>query len=150
MRPCVRLSKRQRRATPHDFAAYLIGRVNQMFHAERVAVLFTQKLSVYGQFWPSTDCWPQGRDATRYAGPWPIIAHPPCGPWGCFKWISREDKSLGIKAMELVHIYGGVVEQPRGSSLFADYGKGGWVEKVNQGDFGHEAIKPTCLYFYEP
>jgi len=87
------------------------------------------------------------KDANKYSGPHPIIAHPPCGPWGKFKAVSKESKEDGVKAMELVHRWGGVVEQPVGSSLFREHGDGRRVEVVNQFDFGHMALKPTMLYW---
>jgi hypothetical protein len=50
--------------------------------------------------------------------------------------------------MEFVHRYGGVVEHPIGSALFAVHGRGGWIEKVNQHEFAHPALKPTLLYWF--
>jgi hypothetical protein len=58
--------------------------------------------------------------------------------------------------MELVHRWGGVVEQPKGSQLFRQYGRGGAIEEVNQGDYGMKSPgglyirKPTLLYWYVP
>jgi len=42
-----------------------------------------------------------------------------------------------------------VVEQPSGSSLFAEHGRwwGAVIERVNQADYGHEAEKATLLYW---
>lgn len=52
--------------------------------------------------------------------------------------------------MDLVHKWGGVVEHPVGSALFAVHGMGGRVNRVNQSDYGHLAKKPTLLYWYLP
>jgi hypothetical protein len=149
MRPCEKLSSRQRKATPPLFADYLIGRVKSMFGVEAVAVLWVARDSVYWSFWPEVELWGVGRDANSYAGPHPIIAHPPCGPWGNFKWkCFRDKKADGVKAIELVHRWGGVIEHPVGSTLFADHGRpGAAIERVNQADYGHQALKPTLLYF---
>src|SRR5262249_34237977 len=101
--------------------------------------------------WPLTDCWPRRRDARLYAGPWPVICHPPCGPWGNYKArCFRQGKEHGLLALEFVHRWGGVVEQPTGSDLFDLHGCGGTVGKLAQGDHGHAAIKATLLYFARP
>ena len=52
--------------------------------------------------------------------------------------------------MEFVHRFGGVVEQPVGSALFAVSGRTGIAEKINQWDFGHYSLKPTLLYWSFP
>ena len=147
-RKCEQLSHRQRRQTPLPFCRYLLARVQAMFpEAQRVAVLWCCPWSLYGQLYPAVQTWTARNNARRYPGPFPVICHPPCGPWGKFSWKSRESKEHGILAMEFVHRWGGVVEQPLGSQLFKLHGRGGTVEKVNQGDYGHQAQKATLLYF---
>ncbi len=150
-RPCQNLSRYQRELTPLPFARYLLGRVLALCPAERVAVLWVSRRTRYGWLYPAVDLWGTRRDARTYAGPWPVIAHPPCGPWGKLKWNSRQDKQAGIIAIDLVHRWGGVIEQPVGSTLFAEHGReGALIERVNQGDFGHAAEKATLLYFATP
>lgn len=116
----------------------------------RVAVLWVERKSPYWRLWPTVELWGRGRDANTYHGPFPIIAHPPCGPWGKYKTVSQESRSDGIQAMSHVHQWGGIVEQPLGSELFALHGGPGRIAKVNQGDFGHLALKPTLLYIVSP
>lgn len=48
--------------------------------------------SYYGL--PGVDPWDETRDARLYAGPWPVVAHPPCQRWGKLwagqpLWIAR-------------------------------------------------------------
>jgi hypothetical protein len=42
-----------------------------------VAALFVQARGCYYGL-DDVDPWGEGRDARLYAGPWPVIAHPPC------------------------------------------------------------------------
>lgn len=147
LRKCESLSRAQRALTPLPFARLLVQRVRLLTGAQRIAVLWTHSSSFYQMLWPGVECWGPGKDANKYAGPWPIIAHPPCGPWGKYRSHCRQSRADGIRAMELVHRWGGVVEQPVGSSLFREYGGAGWITEVNQGDWGHRALKPTLLYW---
>jgi hypothetical protein len=147
MRSCQNLSQRQREHTPYEFARILV----EMAHACRpgsgkVAALWTRRDSVYFRFFPYVEVWGVGRNANLYQGPFPIVSHPPCGPWGKYRSNCFHSKEDGVVAMRLVHVYGGVVEQPVGSSLFAEHGSTGYILRVNQGDYGHMAIKPTLLY----
>ncbi len=99
------------------------------------------------------------RDARRYYGPDPVVAHPPCGPWGrlrphCFK----QDPACGPTAVMQVRRSGGVLEHPHGSRLWEfmrlpapeitpplPLGQHEWSLQVDQVDFGHRAIKRTWL-----
>lgn len=147
-KPCEQLSHRQRAATPVPFALYLLAGVRSRHYSDRVAVLWVQKRSNYNKLWPWVQLWTAGMDANTYDGPWPVIAHPPCGPWGNFKGMCfKQSKHHGIMAMKLVHRYGGVVEQPLGSSLFREHGDGRDLQVVDQGDYGHVARKRTLLYW---
>lgn len=102
------------------------------------------------------DCWGVERNATTYPGPGPVIAHPPCGHWGRYSQRCRDDGRTGPVAVEQVRRFGGVLEQPRHSKLWAHCGLprpgempdryGGWAIEVRQVDFGHVAEKATWLY----
>src|SRR5262245_34864309 len=48
-----------------------------------VAALYVEEGGCY--FGPAgVDPWGPARDARRYAGPHPVVAHPPCARWGRF------------------------------------------------------------------
>lgn len=137
-----------------------------------VAALFVQENGAYYGL-PGVDPWPESRDARLYAGPHPVVAHPPCQRWGKM-WFGQPltVKRTGIRkkkgddggcfaaALAAVRKYGGVLEHPWGSHAWAHFGlakparAGGWIKAdefgwtccVEQGQYGHHARKPTMLY----
>ncbi|TPJ86991.1 hypothetical protein FJ489_30760 [Mesorhizobium sp. B2-5-12] len=120
--------------------------------------------------------WDEARDARRYSGPYPVIAHPPCQRWGKLwagqpLWIARtgerkikgDDGGCFAAALSSARTYGGVIEHPWGSHAWAHFGinkpprsggwiaadfHGGWTCCVEQGRYGHYARKPTMLLAY--
>ena len=47
----------------------------------QIAALYVEPAGCYiGQ--PGIDPWDEARDARQYAGPHPVVAHPPCQRWG--------------------------------------------------------------------
>jgi hypothetical protein len=105
---------------------------------------------------PGVDAWGLERDATTYAGPWPVVAHPPCAHWGRLKHFSKDDGHTGPIAVAQVRQFGGVLEHPEHSSLWPLCGMpepgwlpdefGGYSVHVRQFDFGHLCDKWTWLY----
>lgn len=121
---------------------------------------------------PGVDCWGYGsrdgqqlgmfcagdRDARKYRGTRPVVAHPPCGPWGRFEWNyqgGEGDRSCGPAAVEQVRHHGGVLEHPSESKLWQFCGMprpgevdafGGYTIEVDQCDWGHPCRKRTWLY----
>ena len=142
------LSHRQRELTPPRLARYLAGRVRDLTGSSELAALWVRRDTPYREI-EGVDCWDAVRNALLYGGPHPVIAHPPCGPWGKYRMASYESRAHAIFAMACVHEFGGVVEQPLGSALFRDFGlRSGWIERISQADFGHLADKQTLLYFH--
>jgi hypothetical protein len=108
------------------------------------------------------DCWDELRDARNYVGPNPVVAHPPCGPWGRLRHLYEgQDRDCAIRALEHVRCYGGVLEHPAGSKLWEHdpalarhigrFGAhmdsfGGRCISVDQVEWGHVARKRTWLY----
>ena len=126
---------------------------------ERVVVLFIRSDSHYKTL-PGVDCYDIERDATTWPGGCPVVAHPPCRSWGVLAHMAFNvrpgEKELGPWAIEQVRRWGGVLEHPAGSRLFAHCGCavlngfkeefGGISILIDQFDFGHVAHKPTLLY----
>lgn len=122
-----------------------------------VAVLFARADSIYKTL-PGCDVWDMERDARRWPGGAPVVAHPPCRAWGQLSHMAKprvDERSLAPKAIELVRRYGGVLEHPSGSKLWPELGLpgrgevdcfGGWTLPISQWWFGHRAEKKTKLY----
>jgi len=118
------------------------------------------------------DPWDATRDARRYAGPWPVVAHPPCARWSVlaysvearYPWLRvGEDFGTFLHALVAVRRWGGVLEHPARSLAFARYGlgkpspggwtlnrHGDWITQVSQTAYGHQAQKRTWLVFVGP
>lgn len=123
-----------------------------------VAALFVRADSVYKTL-PGVDAWDIERDARRWAGGAPCVVHPPCRTWGRLRQFAKprdDEKALGPWAVEQVRKFGGVLEHPRESTLFAHCGMprpgqfpddfGGYTIDIDQFHFGHRAEKGTWLY----
>lgn len=122
---------------------------------DTVAALFVDPRGPYPRLvseWYDAD-----RDARRYGGGKPVIAHPPCGPWGRLRHLSKhDDPMLAVYAIGVVRACGGVLEHPAHSKLWEQYhlpkpgafpdAWGGVTVHVDQCDFGHVARKATWLY----
>lgn len=119
------------------------------------------------------DPFDKNRDARKYKGPHPVVAHPPCQRWGRY-WgggpmiagtknqkILGDDDGCFSHALWAVRTFGGVIEHPEASHAFKFYGlpipsrAGGWTDPdkydgrsacVAQGHYGHKAQKLTWLY----
>jgi hypothetical protein len=137
-----------------------------------IAALFVEKDGVYYGL-EGVDPWDKDRDARLYAGPWPVVAHPPCERWGAFWYGGMHLASKGIRkhmgddggcfahALWAVRTFGGVLEHPANSRAFHWFGMPkakdgeGWTDRdrwdgaschVEQGHYGHRARKATWLY----
>jgi hypothetical protein len=125
----------------------------------RVAALFVRRDSVYKDM-PGVDAWDEDRDARRWPGGTPAVAHPPCRGWGVLRNVrfarhTAEERALGPLAVNLIRQNGGILEHPAGSTLWKYEGlpeteesdcHGGWTLVVDQYAFGHRAAKLTKLY----
>jgi len=138
-----------------------------------IAALYVETNGCYFNL-PGVDPWDKPRDARKYTGPHPVVAHPPCQRWGKMwaglpSYIARtgkrkikgDDNGCFYAALSAVREFGGVLEHPYGSHAWEYHGlekpprKGGWIKAdhfggytccVEQGRYGHYARKPTLLY----
>ena len=116
------------------------------------------------------DPWDADRDARLYAGPYPVVAHPPCQLWTRFAHVNfarwggehnrpGNDGGCFAAALAAVRRYGGVLEHPAFSDAWKAFNlqrpeagkwllKGGeWVREVWQSAYGHKARKRTWLLY---
>lgn len=133
-----------------------------------VAALFVDPQGTYADA-PGIDVWGEERDARRYNGPWPVVAHPPCQRWSVlaglvesrYGYARGDDGGCFASALLAVRTFGGVLEHPAKSAAWREYALpkpvrgGGWVSAlgdpgwscwVDQGWYGHPLKKPTWLY----
>lgn len=134
-----------------------------------VAALYVETGGCYYGL-PDVDPWDLERDARKYAGPHPVVAHPPCKRWGRY-WSggpsAKVRRKLGddggcfAAAIAAVRRCGGVLEHPEASHAWRYHQlrrppkSGGWIPAdlfggytccVEQGHYGHRARKATWLY----
>jgi hypothetical protein len=123
-----------------------------------VSVLFARADSHYKAL-PGVDVWDAERDARRWPGGAPVVAHPPCRAWGLLRQFAKpreDEKALAPWAVEQVRRFGGVLEHPARSSLWNELGLpkpgefedefGGYTLEIDQFHWGHKAEKRTWLY----
>ncbi len=133
-----------------------------------IAALYVQRGGVYYGL-PDVDPWDEERDARKYAGPWPVVAHPPCSRW-CKPLAMVNETRYGHKvgddggcfamALAAVIAFGGVLEHPAHSAAWDYFGldnpvrgkwsksfKNIWTCEVSQAAYGHRAQKLTWLLY---
>lgn len=88
-----------------------------------IAALFVETNGCYFGL-DGVDPWDQARDARQYAGPWPVVAHPPCQRWGRFWHGSTRkphqyrlgwDQGTFAAALWSLSQFGGILEHPADS-----------------------------------
>lgn len=138
-----------------------------------IAALFVESGGCYFDQ-PGIDPWDIERDARKYKGPHPVIAHPPCQLWGRFAHVNYarwggmhnhpgNDGGCFAFSLSAVREFGGVLEHPASSEAWPAYslseprgigwmqcGETEWTCEVWQSAYGHKANKRTWLYYCGP
>lgn len=134
-----------------------------------IAALYVQADGCYANL-PGVDPWPEARDARLYAGPHPVVAHPPCARWCQLAPVNQaryghkvgDDGGCFASALAAVRQWGGILEHPALSRAWAAFNLprppssggwvrgfcGGWAAHVEQRQYGHRARKATWLYAF--
>lgn len=138
-----------------------------LFHSRPIAALYVETEGAYFGL-EGVDPWDKERDARLYAGPHPVIAHPPCSRWCQIAPLVRhvhgyevgDDGGCFEAALAAVRTYGGVLEHPAYSYAWPRFGlpkpiaelwraatdDEGWVIEFYQHAYGTPARKATWLY----
>lgn len=136
-----------------------------------IAALYVETSGCYFGL-PGVEPWDEARDARLYAGPWPVVAHPPCARWGRYwhgsprkphQYLLGDDDGCFAAALESVRRYGGVLEHPAHSHAWKAHRvmpplRAGWLAfpgdewvcEVEQAHYGHIARKATWLFVKGP
>lgn len=135
-----------------------------------IAALFVMPNGAYFNL-PDVDPWDEKRDARKYDGPYPVVAHPPCARWSRLAKFCEarhglkvgEDGGCFAAALAAVRKFGGVIEHPAFSKAWASHGlprpptkhhgwtvglDGGASCYIEQGRYGHVMKKATWLYAF--
>ena len=133
-----------------------------------IAALYVQPGGAYADV-PGVDPWDEARDARRYEGPHPVVAHPPCNRWHQLSAVNHkrwgfeinEDGGCFASALNAVRKWGGVLEHPAETRAFKFHGipeptcrgwqltlDGDWITEVDQAAYGHRARKRTWLIYH--
>ena len=137
----------------------------------RVAALFVDPRGPYPTLL-GVDCWDANRDARKYVGPHPVVAHPPCQLWVNFAALNFKryggehnrpgnDGGCFASALASVRRWGGVLEHPASSNAWRAFDLARpshhgwcqvnareWVCEVWQSAYGHAARKRTWLFYH--
>lgn len=140
-----------------------------MSDGAQIAALYVETDGAYFGL-PGVDPWDEARDARKYMGPHPVVAHPPCQLWGPMANVNfarygglhnKPGRDMGCFQYDLLCVreFGGVLEHPAKSRAWESFGltkpvamgwsqcrTGGWVCEVWQSAYGHRANKATWLY----
>jgi hypothetical protein len=134
-----------------------------------IAALYVEKNGTYFNI-PDIDPWDESRDARKYCGPYPVIAHPPCARWSMLAGLVEarhgykkgDDGGCFQSALNAVRKFGGIIEHPAYSAAWKFFDlprpnrNGGWAGNDEQGyschveqiKYGHVARKATWLYVF--
>lgn len=133
----------------------------------QVAALFIDANGAYAGM-PNVDAWDIKRDARKYDGFSPVVAHPPCSTWCQLARLNeaRWGRKVGAddgcfeSALRSLMRCGGVLEHPAESIAWPTFGLprprmgawtrwellgDAWVTEVHQSAYGHQARKRTWL-----
>jgi hypothetical protein len=137
-----------------------------------VAILCASQKTYYREL-PALEVYDIDRDARTFPGGMPVIAHPPCRRWTRFGMAMMKarltrfgietppeeveaERQLGLFCARNVVEWGGILEQPAGSKLFAAAGlplpgaahsDNSFSLQVWQSWWGYPVRKQTWLYF---
>lgn len=120
-----------------------------------IAALFVAR---NGTYWnrQDVDAWDKERDARNYAGPHPVVAHPPCQLWVNFAALNYKryggdhnrpgnDGGCFAFALAAVRRFGGVLEHPAFSNAWEQYGlmrprDGQWADFYSEVESGQSSF----------